>query len=77
MGVRLVLQLPSADLRQAHIVAATDDNVAIDAFANRLLSLADDAIDSAPDVFSRELACLERQQLITRLHYAIREGGET
>ena len=76
MGARLVLQLPSADLRQAHIVAATDDSEAIAAFADRLLSLAGEVVDAASDPFFRELAYLEKQQLEARLHYALRDDGD-
>ena len=76
MDVRLVLQVPSADLRQAHIVAATDDSEAIAAFASRLLLLADEVADAATDAFSRELAYLEREQLQARLHHALRQGAK-
>ena len=76
MGVRLVLQLPTGDLRHVHVVAATDDRGAIAAFADRLLYLASEVVDAAPDAFSRELAYLEKQQLEARLHYALREDGD-
>jgi len=75
MSVRLVLQLPTADLRRARIVAATDDRHAIRAFAQRMLQLAEEAVDAAPDPFARELAHLEREQVRARLEYALREEG--
>ena len=76
MTCRLVLQLPTADLRRAHVVAATDDSAAMSAFARRLLELADEAAEAASDPFARELAYLEREQLSARLQYALAMDGE-
>jgi hypothetical protein len=41
-----------------------------------MLQLAQGAIDTAPDAFTRELAHLEREQLRARLHYALGRDGE-
>ena len=76
MATRLVLQLPTADLRRARIVAATDDPQAVCAFARRMVELAEEAVDGAPDAFMRELAYLEKEQLQARLQYALRLDGE-
>ena len=76
MVPRLVLQLPTPDLRTARIVAGTDDQQAIRTFGHRMLELAERAVDAAPDAFARELAYLEREQLRARLEYTLRLGDE-
>ena len=76
MVCRLVLQLPTPDLRRARIVAATDDREAIRSFARHMEALAQEAVDAAPDVFTRELAYLEKEQLQARLEYALRFDAE-
>lgn len=77
MACRLVLQLPTSDLRRARVVAATDDPAAIREFVHRLLENADLGINKAPDPYSRELALIERDQLQARLDYALRLMGPT
>ena len=72
MVCRLILELPTADLRRVRIVAATDDQQAMRAFSRRILELAEEAVDAAPDAFARELAYLEKDQLQARLQYALR-----
>ena len=67
MGARLVLQVPSADLRRARAVAATDDPDAMKAFAEHMMEIAERKIDEADNVFDHELAILERDQLRARL----------
>ena len=76
MRCRLVLQLPTADLRRAQIVAATDDPKAIQAFADSMTELAQQTIDQAPDPFLRELAYIEKRQLQARLRYALHPNGD-
>ena len=75
VALRLVLQLPAADLRSVRLVSATDDQEAISAFAERQLLLAHESIDAAADPFSRELAYLEMEQLRARLKYALSLDG--
>ena len=71
---RLVLQVPGANVRRSFVVAASDDHAAIRTFAVQMLNQAQDAIDRAPDVFAREFAVIEMEQLKARLSWAIGEA---
>lgn len=75
MGARLVLQVPTADLRHSQAVAATDDQATLAAFAERMLAMANQRIGKAGDVFERELAILQRDQLRARLDYVLGDPG--
>lgn len=67
---QLVLQVPQPNSRRAYAVALCDDVETIRAFARQMLTEAEAAVEDAPDVFSREAALIELEQLRARLCWA-------
>ena len=74
MRAILTLQLPSDDLKSGRILAATSDSDLIAHVCRWLLAERRSALERVDsDVFERELARLEFEQLRARLSFALKE----
>lgn len=73
MRAVLTLQVPTDDWKRGRIIAATTDGGLIRAFCRRLLQIREADADNRGDVFDREIARLELEQLRARLSFALEE----
>lgn len=72
----LALQLPSADFRSGHIVAATADPEMIRQFCRALIARRQRGLTSIRDASERALVELEVEDLRRRLDFALGNRGE-
>ena len=72
MRAILTLQIPSDDLKKGRILVASSDPVLIRLVCTRLLTSKEQDLDRHPgDVFDKELARLELEQLRARMSFAL------